>query len=101
MAGMTPCAGENKELSLSAGSAEEARLAFACRFPDGVGGSRLFLVPLGGIVDMVCEICSEKAEKKASFQKRKVVVSGQEACCGDKLNTGGRWGQRSKVGISL
>ena len=55
MAGMTPEVGENRLLSVWAGSAEEGRLAFACRVPDGVGGSRLFFVPLGGVVDMVNE----------------------------------------------
>ena len=78
MAGMTPVVGENKELSVLAGSAEEARLAFACRFPDGVGGSRLFFVPLGGVVDIV----NEFRALRCVFRIRKVVVNGQGALWG-------------------
>ena len=57
---MTPWLGENNELSLLAGSADEALLDFASRFVEGVGGSRLFLDPLGGVVDMVSEFFAQK-----------------------------------------
>ena len=41
-------------------SGEEGLLALIGRFPEGVGGSRLFLPVLGGVVDIVNEfLCSE------------------------------------------